>query len=302
MRPKLERYLRSALPNGVVIGDNLMIGNLNGDKGGSLAISISKGTFIDFANPECKGGIFKLISYIQYGVDDPVRGKEWVESYLSKYPKDEKSPSMIAAARPAITKKRNKEIVKAIWEKCKPLRDSSEPARYLKSRNLNWDYDCLREGRLKHISGGFFTCLVAAVTTESGEVEGIHRIYLKDGAKANITPCKMALGSIKGNSVKLGQPNEVLGVAEGIETAISAMTLLKLPTWSAISGGNIASIIVPNNVHTVIVIGDNDDAGRIYAEKAKDSFIARGLRSRIIYPDRNDFNDDLRGKYATRHN
>lgn len=296
MMPRLEGYLRAALPNGVKIGENFTIGNLRGDKGGSLTINVKTGQFIDFADPSCKGGLFKLISLIQAGVDDPIKGKEWIEAYLGKNPLP---PTPLHPESPTVEKKQNKEMIKEIWGRCKPLTESSESARYLKSRQLGWSFDCLRQGRLKHSAqGGFYNCLVAAVTSKNGDVEGIHRIYLQNGAKAKVMPCKMALGQIKGNSVKLVEPKGVLAIAEGVETAIASMELLKLPTWSAISGGNISSVVVPSSVHTVIVIGDNDDAGRIYAEKAKRSFIARGLRSRIIYPDGNDFNDDLMRLHA----
>lgn len=296
MKPRLEGYLRSALPNGVKIGDNFTIGNFRGDKGGSLVINVKTGQFIDFADPSCKGGLFKLISLIQAGVDDPVKGKEWVEAYLGKNPPP---PASLHPEPPTVEKKQNKNIAKEVWGKCKPLIESCEAVKYLKSRGLEWDFNCLRQGRLKHSAGGkFYNCLVAAATSKDGEVEGVHRIYLQNGAKAKVVPCKMALGQIKGNSVKLAEPKGVLAIAEGIETAIAAMKLLKLPTWSAISGGNISSVIVPNSVHTVIVIGDNDDAGRIHAEKARESFTARGLRSRIIYPDSNDFNDDLTRLHA----
>lgn len=296
MMPRLEGYLRAALPNGVKIGGNFTIGNFKGDKGGSLVIDVKTGRFIDFANPSCKGGLFKLISLIQAGVDDPVKGKEWIEAYLGKNPPP---PTPLHPESPTVEKKQSKEMIKEIWGRCKPLTESCEAAKYLKSRGLEWDFNCLRQGRLKHSAqGGFYNCLVAAVTSKNGEVEGIHRIYLQNGAKAKVAPCKMALGRIKGNSVRLVEPKGVLAIAEGIETAISAMKLLKLPTWSAISGGNISSIIVPNGVHTVIVIGDNDDAGRLHAEKARETFAARGLRSRIIYPDSNDFNDDLMRLHA----
>ena len=63
----------------------------------------------------------------------------------------------------------------------------------------------------------------------------------------------------KGSAIRLAQPvNGMLGIAEGIETALSAWGLFGIPTWSVISTTGMVNWSPPDDVHTVIVFGDND--------------------------------------------
>jgi putative DNA primase/helicase len=50
-----------------------------------------------------------------------------------------------------------------------------------------------------------------------------------------------------------------MGIAEGIETALSAETLFKLPVWAAISAPLLKKWRPPPGVEKVIIFGDNDE-------------------------------------------
>jgi putative DNA primase/helicase len=50
----------------------------------------------------------------------------------------------------------------------------------------------------------------------------------------------------------------VLGIAEGIETALSATALFGVPCWAAVNAGMLAAWQPPPETKRIIVFGDND--------------------------------------------
>jgi putative DNA primase/helicase len=58
--------------------------------------------------------------------------------------------------------------------------------------------------------------------------------------------------------VRLGGVQERLGVAEGIETAISVGKLFGIPCWAAISANGMKAWDPPPQVRTVVICSDND--------------------------------------------
>lgn len=106
---------------------------------------------------------------------------------------------------------------------------------------------------------GKFPALVAIVVDVDGNFLAIHRIYLDEfGNKANLDPVKMALGKIAAGAVHFGEPNDILHVTEGIETALAVREMTGGPTWSAISAGNLEKLKIPRSVKKVIIWGDLD--------------------------------------------
>src|SRR3546814_13076869 len=85
-------------------------------------------------------------------------------------------------------------------------------------------------------------------------------------------------------------------IAEGIETAISAMILLGLPVWAALGNERIPRIATPDSVSRLILLPDNDRAGRPAVPLATKPQAGSGRRIETICPwnDRNDWNADIR--------
>jgi putative DNA primase/helicase len=54
---------------------------------------------------------------------------------------------------------------------------------------------------------------------------------------------------------------DVLGLAEGIETALSAAVLDGIPVWAATNAGMLTRFEPPPGVTTLRVYGDRDNAG-----------------------------------------
>jgi len=131
---------------------------------------------------------------------------------------------------------------------------------------------------------GVFPAMIARILSPAGELAGLHRTYLTtDGKKAPVKSArKMSVayaGATKGAAIRLQQASTVLGVAEGIETALACHTATGLPAWSTISAGGLASLAVPDIVRELIIFADNDKSGT--GEKS-----ARTLASRMLAEDR----------------
>jgi putative DNA primase/helicase len=65
---------------------------------------------------------------------------------------------------------------------------------------------------------------------------------------------------LEGSAVRLAPvgADGVLGVAEGIETALSASLIHAMPVWSCMSESNLSQFVPPPGVRKLVVFGDND--------------------------------------------
>ena len=62
-----------------------------------------------------------------------------------------------------------------------------------------------------------------------------------------------------GSAIRLHEPVQgVLGVAEGIETALSASQLYRCPVWALINANNLEKWMPPAGVNHIMIFGDND--------------------------------------------
>src|SRR5271156_597415 len=65
-----------------------------------------------------------------------------------------------------------------------------------------------------------------------------------------------------------------------------------LPTWAALSAGGIRSLILPKEVHEIIIAADSDPVGLIAARAAARLWLAEGRHVSIARPPLGvDFND-----------
>ena len=103
--------------------------------------------------------------------------------------------------------------------------------------------------------------MLARLTDLEDHLINVHRTYLRvDGAKAPVnSPKKLCRGPIKGGWIQLYEPGRTLGVAEGIETALSAAQLFGVPTWSAVCLNGFQNVdTLPTCVEHLVIFGDND--------------------------------------------
>ena len=153
---------------------------------------------------------------------------------------------------------------------------------------------------LRYPSGGLWPAMVARVTRGADDAPlGIHRTFLaRDGnGKAPVEPQRMMLGPCRGGAVRLGMPNDVLMVGEGIETCLAATQATGQPAWAALSTSGMRSLDLPTDVHDVIVLADGDEAGEAAARDCALRWKREGRRVRIARPPQGlDFNDVLLGR------
>jgi putative DNA primase/helicase len=121
---------------------------------------------------------------------------------------------------------------------------------------------------------GRFPAMVAIVQNPEGRMVALHRTYLTmDGHKAPVPKAKKQTkcifpGAISGGAVRLFPQAEVMGVAEGIETAIACCLLYGIATWAALSAEGLKSIVLPDSVKHVLIAVDNDPESRTGEKKS----------------------------------
>jgi putative DNA primase/helicase len=106
--------------------------------------------------------------------------------------------------------------------------------------------------------------MLAMVTDATGKPATIHKTYIStDGEKAPVDKVRMfCAGAVPaGGAVRLAIPGPVMGIAEGIETALAAMKMFGIPTWSALNAGGVERFEPPVETKRLVVFGDNDANG-----------------------------------------
>jgi hypothetical protein len=148
-------------------------------------------------------------------------------------------------------------------------------------------------------SGAAWPAMIAGILSPAGEVLAVQRTWLaRDGlGKGPVEPNKMTLGPMDDGAVRFGSPLSTLGLAEGIETALSAKQIYSLPVWAVLGCNRFEAVALPETVETVVIFADRGAAGWKAAEAAADKFEREGRAAEIVLPqslDARDFNDELR--------
>jgi putative DNA primase/helicase len=68
--------------------------------------------------------------------------------------------------------------------------------------------------------------------------------------------------------VRLGASAGIMGLAEGVETALSAMQLTGMTVWASLGSSRLHSVELPPEVEEVHIFVDNDEPGRGAARRA----------------------------------
>lgn len=138
----------------------------------------------------------------------------------------------------------------------------------------------------------------------TNEAKAIHRTALRpDGSdKAEMPdggPPKRMLGPVRGAVVKLVGDEDVttgLGLAEGIETALSLISRGWNPVWACGSAGAVLRFPVLPGIEAVTIFADADQTGIEAAKKSALPWRRAGREANIFAPPEGlDFNDLLAG-------
>jgi hypothetical protein len=144
--------------------------------------------------------------------------------------------------------------------------------------------------KVRHPSGIDTPVMVARLTDarDAGRLTGLHMIAMTPTGegRSDLAPRKWTRGTKQGSVVRLWPDEDVdigLGIAEGIETALSVAADGWCPVWSTLDAGNMAALPVLNPL-TLTVFADADEAGM----KAADTLVTRwteaGLGARVVRP------------------
>jgi phage/plasmid primase-like uncharacterized protein len=199
------------------------------------------------------------------------------------------------------------EKVSRVWERCLPLgSDAVSPMRsYLINRKLIFRRRVIMESNSLRFDPampyydedgkevGKHPAIVCAIRNSKGDLITLHRIYLTPtGKKAKVPSPKKMMPvpdglTVTGAAIQLGQPHEgVLGVAEGVETALSAYCASYFPVWATVSATLMESFVPPEGVHTVIIWADKDRSltGEKSANVLKERLENVGIKVIVCFP------------------
>lgn len=147
--------------------------------------------------------------------------------------------------------------------------------------------------------------MIAAITDDTGQMTAIQRTWVEekwilDGGipppKGTRIPefSKKTFGRMGTGAVRLADPGPVLGLSEGVESALSAAEMWSLPVWATCGAQRLGSIQLPECVDEVILFADNGAAGEAAAAKAEAGYRRRGYRVEVCLPESGgDWNEYL---------
>jgi putative DNA primase/helicase len=221
----------------------------------------------------------------------------------------------------AIDRSSNEKRIKRIHSGLKRINHSDLAGKYLLSRGIKIFpvqdvyfhpgiayYEKDVEG--KPIKVGVFPAMVSIFRNIAGEACSYHITYLThDGKKLANYESKKFLPKIRdmtGGAIRLGGIYERIGIAEGIETAMSAMQYSGYPVWAAANANFLQNVQIPESVKSIVIYTDEDKsftgqkvaytlANRLKVQEGMEVEVTRILgKEGTLYSDKGcdmDFND-----------
>ncbi|RVT90552.1 hypothetical protein EOD43_18720 [Sphingomonas crocodyli] len=161
-------------------------------------------------------------------------------------------------------------LARQLWRESVPI--AGTPAQdYLRLRGLEDRSGKLRYNPATILGAGAarraLPAMIAAVESELGII-AVQRTFLdlEDLLHKPIRKAKRALGLLGQGAIRLAEPEDELGLAEGVEDALSAMSWFGTPTWALGGVERLALVAIPEHVRRIIVYADHGaPAARCYA-------------------------------------
>ena len=187
------------------------------------------------------------------------------------------------------------------WHQCLTL--SGVAVDYLNARNCvipPADGDLRWHPAVKHPSGYTGPALVGLVTdAHTRKAKSLHRTWINaDGTKAT-SPARLPLAGheLRNGVIRLWPDEAVttgLGVAEGIETALS-LAWGHAPVWALIDAGHLAKFPPLAGIESLVIACYNDPAGIAAARACSARWAERGVEVFVTRQEANDLNDVVQG-------
>lgn len=187
-----------------------------------------------------------------------------------------------------------------LWNESKPVGGTLAES-YLRARGLAPPFPrSLRFNPSTILGSGadkkIMPAMIAAVETDLGLV-AIQRTFLDplDILRKPILKPKVSLGLLGSAAIRLAAANDELGLAEGIEDALSAMAWFGTPTWALGGVERLAFVAIPEKVRRVIVYADRGRAAERLLTKARDHLTGNDRELVVRVPEyHDDWNDAWR--------
>lgn len=194
-----------------------------------------------------------------------------------------------------------------IWRDACPLKGSPAKA-YLEARGITAASPALRFLPQTPLGpkdrAQFLPAMIAAVSLDEGPI-AIHRTYLdpKESKLAAFEKPKRALGALRSAAVRLFPPIDgALGLAEGIESALSARALTGVSCWATLGNERFSLVSIPESVTALHLFVDHDAGGDLAAKHALQAHARQGRTIHLRRPTKRgtDWNDELVSWLASR--
>ena len=185
-----------------------------------------------------------------------------------------------------------KKALNSVYNKSYPYKKGGQVDKYLVGRGLEIRSAVIRES-LECWNSEKKTRMAAMIcrfTGPDGKPLNIHRTYLENGKKAKVEDAKKYMTStapMDGGAIRLFPAETILGITEGIETALAATQLFGIPTWAAMDAGNLAKFEPPKNVEKLVIYGDNDASftGQKAAYNLAWIMVKKGIKVEVRLPE-----------------
>ena len=148
----------------------------------------------------------------------------------------------------------------------------------------------------------WFPAMTVAVRDAAGHIVTLHRTLLSSfGTKADVVAPKWLMKlpngrTISGCAIHIGESQEILALAEGIETALSVAISTNIPCWACICAHGLEVVEIPQTVRDVLIFADKDrsNTGQRAAEKVARRLQSQGITVRVMHI-REDIPDAAKG-------
>ena len=266
----------------------------------SMAIDVKgnkRGTWCAHDDDRKGGDALGLVAYIRgQGSADAI---QWAKSFLGIGDGEPMPGPVRRAEEPTPEPKPTVEIARAIWRES-VLAVGSPVVGYLATRGLSLPSSPVIRFHPSCVRGAERLPAMVALMTDPVTAEpcGIHRTFLRpDGSSKADGNARMMLGNV--GVIRLSPDDEVttgLGLAEGIETALSVMqTGGWSPVWAATSAGAISTFPVLPGIECLTIFADADEAGTKAGKACAERWVREGREVTIHRPpEGRDWNDIAR--------
>lgn len=196
------------------------------------------------------------------------------------------APMPDVAERPSAERLRERQ--QFVWDRgYKPAEGGAVHLYQTRRLGRLWQSSEIREvAGIRHPSGEILPAMVARVTGPGGDMVNVHITYLTlEGEKAPVDPPRRVMqGELpEGSAVRIWPAAERMGVAEGIETAMAAAAMFRMPVWACLNAGMLQRWTAPAGMKHITIFADAD---KTFTGEAAAFSLARRLAMQQQIPSR----------------